>query len=62
MSPAQAAELAAQLKEWKTSEIPKSVGVFVNPELAELSDIVKTAGLDAVQLHGGESPERNNFV
>lgn len=53
----QAAELAAQLKEWKTSEIPKSVGVFVNPELAELSDIVKTAGLDVVQLHGSESPE-----
>ena len=33
------------------------VGVFVNQELDEISDIQKRTGINAVQLHGDESPE-----
>ncbi|WP_192715615.1 phosphoribosylanthranilate isomerase [Paenibacillus sp. OAE614] len=57
VTPEQAALLAAQLKAWKTPEIPQSVGVFVNPELEELAAIVEEAQLDVVQLHGQESPQ-----
>jgi phosphoribosylanthranilate isomerase len=35
----------------------KKVGVFVNPELSEVIDAIDEYGLDAVQLHGDESPE-----
>jgi phosphoribosylanthranilate isomerase len=35
----------------------KKVGVFVNPELIEVLDAIDDYGLDAVQLHGDESPE-----
>ena len=41
-------------------EIPKSikkVGVFVNASLEEVIDKVNTHGLQAVQLHGEETPE-----
>lgn len=34
------------------------VGLFVNAEDALLGDAVAAAGLDAIQLHGQESPER----
>jgi phosphoribosylanthranilate isomerase len=34
------------------------VGVFLDPGDAELAECVKAAGLDAIQLHGSESPER----
>ncbi|MUT65471.1 phosphoribosylanthranilate isomerase [Paenibacillus sp. NEAU-GSW1] len=34
---------------------PRSVGVFVNPELDTLKTVVDIAGLDVVQLHGEES-------
>ncbi|MBA9085344.1 phosphoribosylanthranilate isomerase [Fontibacillus solani] len=54
---ARAAELVPVLKEWKTGSIPQSVGVFVNPTWSELSEILKSAPLDIVQLHGTESPE-----
>jgi phosphoribosylanthranilate isomerase len=33
------------------------VGVFVNLTVAEISSIVSRVGLDAVQLHGDESPQ-----
>lgn len=36
---------------------PRFVGVFVNPELAELGAIVEAVPLDAVQLHGDETAE-----
>jgi phosphoribosylanthranilate isomerase len=35
----------------------KKVGVFVNEPLNQLLQIVQSAGLDLVQLHGEESPE-----
>ena len=40
-------------------ELPESilkVGVFVNDELEKIAYIAKTANLDAIQLHGEESP------
>ena len=36
--------------------VAKKVGVFVNAPLDELLQIVKSGGLDIVQLHGDESP------
>ncbi|OPA81452.1 N-(5'-phosphoribosyl)anthranilate isomerase [Paenibacillus selenitireducens] len=36
---------------------PVTVGVFVNPQLDELIDLLKIAPLDVVQLHGQESAE-----
>ncbi len=33
------------------------VGVFVDADLAEVLDLVRALRLDAVQLHGGESPD-----
>jgi len=35
----------------------KKIGVFVNEDAARVREIAETAGLDAVQLHGDESPE-----
>lgn len=32
------------------------VGVFVDPSIAELAEIARAVGLDAVQLHGDETP------
>lgn len=36
----------------------KKVGVFVNPSDALLTAVVPAAKLDAIQLHGSETPER----
>ncbi|MEO7984198.1 MAG: phosphoribosylanthranilate isomerase, partial [Bacteroidota bacterium] len=35
----------------------KKVGIFVNPEMIEVLDAIDDYSLDAVQLHGDESPE-----
>ena len=35
----------------------KKVGVFVNPEMIDVLDAITNYGLDAVQLHGNETPE-----
>jgi len=35
----------------------KKVGVFVNPEMIDVLDAIDEYGLDAVQLHGDETPE-----
>ncbi|RYF88073.1 MAG: phosphoribosylanthranilate isomerase [Chitinophagaceae bacterium] len=35
----------------------KKVGVFVDPEMIDVLDAIDEYGLDAVQLHGSESPE-----
>ncbi|OMP66083.1 phosphoribosylanthranilate isomerase [Domibacillus epiphyticus] len=50
------AEFARQLAEAVGPNV-KKVGVFVNEEADVIREIVKTAGLDYVQLHGDESPE-----
>lgn len=52
-----AAELIAELSDWQTGKIPGAAGVFVNPELQELAELLKAAPLDVVQLHGQESPQ-----
>lgn len=36
---------------------PECIGVFVNAEQEQLRTAARTAGLDAVQLHGQETPE-----
>lgn len=45
-------------KEIKSADFDlKKVGVFVNPEMIDVLDAIDEYGLDAVQLHGNESPE-----
>ncbi|WP_410514817.1 phosphoribosylanthranilate isomerase [Paenibacillus sp. BR2-3] len=51
-----AAVLVAELAGWRTGEVPKAAGVFVNPEIAELRELLSTVSLDVIQLHGDESP------
>ncbi|AIQ30825.1 N-(5'-phosphoribosyl)anthranilate isomerase [Paenibacillus sp. FSL P4-0081] len=51
-----AAELVAELKEWETGTAPRVAGVFVDPQLTELTELLRTVPLDVVQLHGQESP------
>lgn len=53
-----AARLAAELQNWESGAAPDTVGVFVNPELAELGEVLETVPLKVVQLHGEESPQR----
>jgi len=50
VDPKQAAEIAAQVK-------MKKVGVFVDEEISTVLEIARTVGLDALQLHGAETPE-----
>ncbi|MCX5936155.1 MAG: phosphoribosylanthranilate isomerase, partial [Pseudanabaena sp. LacPavin_0818_WC45_MAG_42_6] len=38
------------------------IGVFLNSSISEISETVALAGLNAVQLHGDESPEFCNQV
>ena len=35
----------------------KKVGIFLNPEMIDVLDAIDDYGLDAVQLHGNETPE-----
>jgi len=55
-SPRYIAPAAAQ--EWisELSPVVSLVGVFVNEEASRIKDIASELGLDAVQLHGDESP------
>jgi phosphoribosylanthranilate isomerase len=41
----------------KLSPVVSTVGVFVNEEVANITNIASELGLTAVQLHGDESPE-----
>jgi phosphoribosylanthranilate isomerase len=52
ISPEKVREIVEQLPQ----EILK-VGVFVNESLENISQIAKTARLDAIQLHGEETPD-----
>lgn len=38
------------------AEVAK-IGVFVNADVGEIAEVAENVGLDAVQLHGDESPE-----
>ena len=49
-------KVAQILEQLKNSTI-KSVGVFVNPTLNELKDVVATSKINTIQLHGNESAE-----
>ena len=42
---------------WETAPGVLRIGVFVDPELAEVEAAREAARLDGVQLHGGETPE-----
>lgn len=56
IDPKQAAELIKVLGDWKTDRRPRSVGVFVNPDIEQLQEVMDMAQLDVIQLHGQESP------
>ncbi|MFC4777573.1 phosphoribosylanthranilate isomerase [Paenibacillus sp. GCM10023252] len=60
----QAAVLIETAGRMKTAEgaAPVTVGVFVNTTLEELRDVLATAPLDVVQLHGEESPELSRSI
>ena len=55
IEPAQAADIIATLR--RLDRPIKSVGVFVNPTLGQVTAITREARLDLVQLHGSEPPE-----
>jgi phosphoribosylanthranilate isomerase len=57
VSPQQARALVAALRDRGGEPSPLAVGVFMNPTMEELRAAVEEASLDAVQMHGGESPE-----
>lgn len=57
VSPGQAAELTGVLRSWTTGNRPSAAGVFVNPSIEELSRVLSEVPLDAVQLHGEETPQ-----
>ncbi|MNB88707.1 N-(5'-phosphoribosyl)anthranilate isomerase [compost metagenome] len=54
---AQAALLTAELAGWETGKAPGAAGVFVNPGLVELQELLAAVPLDVIQLHGQEGPE-----
>ena len=55
VSPATARDLIAHGRRYSRNHY--AVGVFVDTDPAMIRSIVQTAGLDAVQLHGAETPE-----
>ncbi|AJS58043.1 phosphoribosylanthranilate isomerase [Paenibacillus sp. IHBB 10380] len=52
-----AAILVPQLSKWQNEKTPESVGVFVNPTMEQLSEVMDRVSLDVIQLHGQEKPE-----
>lgn len=52
IDPEKAAGIVAQLPPFIST-----VGVFVNQDLDQIQTVRETAGIDAVQLHGDETPE-----
>ncbi|MFC5650801.1 phosphoribosylanthranilate isomerase [Paenibacillus solisilvae] len=59
VSPELAGELIQEVKLLQTpaGQPPRTVGVFVNAELESLRQLLLTAPLDVIQLHGEETPE-----
>jgi phosphoribosylanthranilate isomerase len=54
LAPAMAGRVAAEARAAGAAQI---VGVFVDPDPAEVAAIAGTLGLDAIQLHGDEPPD-----
>ncbi|MBW7473433.1 phosphoribosylanthranilate isomerase [Paenibacillus oenotherae] len=59
VSPSLAGELILEARKLRSPSggAPRVVGVFVNGVLEELRELLKTAPLDVIQLHGEETPE-----
>lgn len=57
VSPQTAASMIGMLQQWERDCFPRSAGVFVNPDMNQLEDVMSHAILDVIQLHGQESPE-----
>ena len=57
VEPAQAREIIDQLRETETNSSIQMVGVFVNEPIDSMTQIAGELKLDALQLHGDESPE-----
>lgn len=58
IAPFEAKALVATIVEEYEGRVPvEIVGVFVNRELPYIRDLAQEVGLDAVQLHGDESPD-----
>ncbi|MCZ8520526.1 MULTISPECIES: phosphoribosylanthranilate isomerase [Paenibacillus] len=58
VTPETAGELIGALRSvpLTSTHRPQAVGVFVNPTLGELADVLAKARLDVIQLHGVETP------
>ncbi|MCM3171464.1 phosphoribosylanthranilate isomerase [Paenibacillus sp. MER 99-2] len=56
IEPKQAVELKEVLLMWTALDRPKLTGVFVNPTMEELEQVMDAAALDVIQLHGQETP------
>ena len=56
IAPAEAARIIAEIPAAVTRDF-RTVGVFVDEDVERLLAIAAEAGVDAVQLHGSESPE-----
>lgn len=59
VTPARAGELirAVESARAEGKPAPRTVGVFVDPTLESIGDVLREAPLDIVQLHGSESPD-----
>lgn len=53
----QVSEFIRELKHASPNRRPRTVGVFVDPTMEQLEDVLRVAPLDVVQLHGQEPPE-----
>ncbi|MDR9853830.1 phosphoribosylanthranilate isomerase [Paenibacillus sp. VCA1] len=56
VSPIAAASLAGAARNGVSSASPRIVGVFVNPDMGQLEEVMTHVKLDVIQLHGQESP------
>ena len=57
IEPERARAIIDQLRETNTNASIQMVGVFVNESIESITQIAKDLRLDALQLHGDESPE-----
>ncbi|MBO2945014.1 phosphoribosylanthranilate isomerase [Paenibacillus sp. F411] len=52
-----AKELAELLRQWDQTDQPAAAGVFVNPSMEELREVLAHVPLEVVQLHGQETSQ-----